>query len=444
MNWQEIYKSRLMSPAQAAMIVQSGDSICNPLALGQVSSNIVNAITDRAHELDNVLMQFSMTFRPYDVFRPEFRKKFELLFCFYNSPIMKAMAKSEWANFFPLQAADSGKKLGHRKRALGPLRLGGMTQVTPPDEHGFVSLGLDAFSTESQMDNAEYMIAQVNPNMPRTYGQTRFHVSRFSAFVEQAEPIIPLPAPEATDIEKKMAEHVMTLIRDRDCIQIGIGGVPAMISNLLEHSGLKDLGIHTEMVPMGAHRLVEKGVVTGKYKKVNTGKIVTSFCLGDQDLYKFVSENPMCEFHPASYTNRPMVIAQEDNIVAINGSIEVDLTGQIVSECIGNTMVSGSGGQLDFAIGAFWSNGGRAINLVPSTGNNGKTSRIVPYIAHGARVTVPRHYAGFIVTEYGIADLYGRSEPERAEALIKIAHPKFREELEKGARERGLLKKKYH
>ncbi|HLZ18494.1 MAG TPA: acetyl-CoA hydrolase/transferase C-terminal domain-containing protein, partial [Smithellaceae bacterium] len=244
--------------------------------------------------------------------------------------------------------------------------------------------------------------------------------------------------------EKKMAEHVMTLIHDRDCIQIGIGGVPAMISNLLLESGLKDLGIHTEMVPMGAHRLVEKGIVTGKYKKVNTGKIVTSFCLGDQELYNFVSENPMCEFHPASYTNRPMVIAQEDNVVAVNGSIEVDLTGQIVSECIGNTMVSGSGGQLDFAIGAFWSNGGRAINLVPSTGQNGAISRIVPYIAHGARVTVPRHYAGFIVTEYGIADLYGRSEPERAEALIKIAHPKFREELEKGARERGLLKKKYH
>lgn len=444
MNWQDIYKSRLMSPAEAAKIVHSGDSICNPLALGQVSSSLVNAITDRANELDNVLMQFSMTFRPYDVFRPEFRDKFELIFCFYNSPILKAMAKSEWANFFPLQAADSDRKLKHRKRALGPLRLGVMTQVSPPDDHGFVSLGLDAFSTESQMDNCEWMIGQVNPNMPRTYGRTSFHVSRFTAFVEQAEPVFPLPTPEASEIEKKMAEHVMTLIHDRDCIQIGIGGVPAMISSLLEQSGLKDLGIHTEMVPIGTNRLVDKGIVTGKYKKINTGKIVTSFCLGDQDLYNFVSENPMCEFHPAGYTNRPTVIAQEDNVVAINGSIEVDLTGQIVSECIGNTMVSGSGGQLDFAIGAFWSNGGRAINLVPSTGQNGAISRIVPYIAHGSRVTVPRSYAGFIVTEYGIADLYGRSEPERAEALIKVAHPKFREELEKGARERGLLKRKFH
>ena len=440
MSWQEIYKDRLMSPAEAARIVQSGDCIMNPLALGQVSSEIMNAITDRASELEDILMSVSMTFRPYDLFRPELRNRFQLLSCFFSSPIMKLIAKSEWANHFPMQAADVGRKIGHRMRTF-PRPLGMLMQVSPPDNHGFVNIGLDAFSTEAAMNQAKWIIAQVNPHMPRTYGRTNFHVSRFTAFVEHAEPVFPIPIPDATKVEKKMAENVMTLLHDRDCIQIGIGAVPAMISRLLEHSGLKDLGIHTEMVPAGTHRLVEKGIVTGKYKKTNTGKIITSFTLGDQELYDFVSNNPLCEFHPAGYTNLPMTIAQESNVVAINGSIEVDLTGQIVSESIGNTMISGSGGQLDFAVGSFWSEGGRAINLVPSTGSDDKISRIVPYLTPGSRVTVPRQYAGYIVTEYGIADLYGRTEPERAVELIRIAHPKFREDLERGARERGFIKK---
>jgi 4-hydroxybutyrate CoA-transferase len=315
-------------------------------------------------------------------------------------------------------------------------------QCTPPDEHGYVNLGLDTFYTEQIMDQCEWIICEVNPNMPRTYGQTNFHVSRFTAFVENPNPVIAVPTPEANEQERKMAEHVVSLLQDRDCIQVGIGAVPAAISKLLEHSGLKDMGIHTEMAPAGTHRLVEKGVVTCKYKKINPGKIVLAFTMGDKELYDFLSNNPMVEFRPTSYANYIPVLAQEENLVAINGSIEVDLTGQIVSESVGNLMRSGTGGQLDFVIGSFWSKGGRAINLVPATTLNDTVSRIVPYISHGARVTVPRHYTGYIVTEYGIADLYGRSEPERAEELIRIAHPKFREELEKAGRERGLIKKK--
>jgi 4-hydroxybutyrate CoA-transferase len=354
---------------------------------------------------------------------------------------MQQMAASEWANFIPYQSSDAGVKYSHRKR-IYKRRTGIVTQVTPPDEHGYVNLGLDTFYTESVMDQSEWVIAEVNPNMPRTYGQTNFHVSRFTAFVENPNPIIAVPTPPATDLEVKMAENVVALLKDRDCIQVGIGAVPAMISKLLENSGLKDLGIHTEMMPAGTHKLVEKGVVTCKYKKVNPGKIVLAFTLGDKELYDWIANNPMCEFRPTSYANYIPVIAQEDNIVAINGSIEVDLTGQVVSESVGNIIRSGTGGQLDFVIGAFWSKGGRAINLVPATTMNDTVSRIVPYIAQGARVTVPRHYTGYVVTEYGAADLYGRSEPERAVELIKIAHPKFREELEKAGRERGLIKKK--
>jgi 4-hydroxybutyrate CoA-transferase len=441
MSWQEIYKSRLMTAQEAARIVQSGDCMWTPLLLGQPSMLIMDAIADRKDELRNVEYINCLTLRPYKIFKPEYREAFTLAFGFYSTPHLQELAKSEWSNFLPFQSSDAGVKYSHRKRVY-KRRTGIITQVTPPDEHGFVNLGLDTFYTEQVMDQSEWVIAEVNPNMPRTYGQTNFHVSRFTAFVENPNPIIAVPTPEANEQERKMAENVVALLKDRDCIQVGIGAVPAAISKLLEHSGLKDMGIHTEMAPAGTHKLVDKGVVSCKYKKINPGKILLAFTMGDKELYEFLGNNPMVEFRPTIYANSIPIIAQEDNMVAINGSIEVDLTGQIVSESVGNLMRTGSGGQLDFVIGAFWSKGGRAINLVPSTTLNDTVSRIVPYIAHGARVTVPRHYAGFVVTEWGVADLYGRSEPERAEELIKIAHPKFREELERGARERGLLKKK--
>ena len=441
MSWQDIYKSRLLTAPEAAKIVKSGDCMWTPLLLGQPSMLIMDAIADRKDELKDVEYINCLTLRPYKIFKPEYRKTFTLAFGFYSTPHLQELAKSEWSNFFPAQSSDAGIKYGHRKRVFNR-RTGIITQVTPPDEHGFVSLGLDTFYTEAIMDASEWVIAEVNPNMPRTYGQTNFHVSRFTAFVENPNPIIAVPTPPPSDVEVKMAENVVALLKDRDCIQIGIGAVPAMISKLLENSGLKDLGVHTEMAPAGSHRLVDKGVVTCKYKKVNPGKILLAFTMGDKELYDFLGNNPMCEFRPTSYANNIAVIAQEENVVAINGSIEVDLTGQIVSESVGNLMRTGTGGQLDFVIGAFMSKGGRAINLVPSTTLNDTVSRIVPYISKGARVTVPRHYAGFVVTEHGVADLYGRTEPERAEELIKIAHPKFREELEKVARERGLLKKK--
>jgi 4-hydroxybutyrate CoA-transferase len=441
MSWKEIYQSKLMSAQDAAKILQSGDCFWFPLLLGQPSMLIPDAIADRKDELKDVEWITCLTLRPYKLFKPEYRDTFSFVSGFYSTPHMQEMAKSEWSNFVPYQSSDAGVKYSHRKRVYGR-RTGIITQVTPPDEHGFVNLGLDTFYTESIMDQSEWVIGEVNPNMPRTYGQTNFHVSRFTAFVENPSPLIAVPTPPASDVEIKMAENVVALLKDRDCIQVGIGAVPAMISKLLENSGLRDLGIHTEMMPVGTNKLVEKGVVSCKYKKVNPGKILLAFTMGDMELYNFIANNPMCEFRPTSYANYIPVIAQEENVVAINGSIEVDLTGQIVSESVGNLMRTGTGGQLDFVIGAFWSKGGKAINLVPSTTMNDTVSRIVPYIAQGARVTVPRHYAGYIVTEYGVADLYGRTEPERAEELIKIAHPKFREDLEKAGRERGLIKKK--
>jgi 4-hydroxybutyrate CoA-transferase len=441
MSWKDLYRSRVMSAPEAARIVQSGDNFWTPLGPGQPSSPIMDAIADRKDELEDVSYFSCLTLRPYKIFQPEYRKTFTLLAGFYSSAVLQAVARSEWANYWPFNASDVGQRYGRRLQ-LSPRRSGLIVQVTPPDEHGFVNLGLDTFYTESMMDQSQWIIAQVNSYLPRTFGQTNFHVSRFTAFVEHAEPLLESPQAEPSPVDVKLAENVMTLIRDRDCIQVGIGAVPAAISRLMENSGLRDLGIHTEMLPIGTNRLVEKGVVTCKYKRTHPGKIVTGFAFGDRDLYSFAGNNPMVEFYPVSYCNHVGVISREENMVAINGSIEIDLVGQVVSDSIGDVMRSGPGGQLDFTIGAALSPGGRAINLVPSTAANESVSRIVPYIRQGARVTVPRHYTQYVVTEYGVADLYARSEPERAAELIRVAHPKFREELEKTARQRGLLKQK--
>jgi 4-hydroxybutyrate CoA-transferase len=441
MSWKKHYEGRKMNATEAAKIVQTGDCIWLGLGLGQPSLPIIDAIADRKDDLKDVELMINLAIRPYKILAPEYRDTFHLMSGFYSSPPMLKIARSEWANFFVMQGSDVGIRYANRKKVF-KRRTGIILQVTPPDEHGYVNMGFDAFYTEDILDLSEWAIAEINPNLPRTYGRTNIHVSRFNAFVEIASPVMAFPPVVPTDVEKKIAEHVVNLLRDRDCLQVGLGGVPAAISSLISHSNLKDLGVHSEMAPAGLNHLVEKGIVTGKFKKVNPGKIILGFTLGDKELYGFLANNPLVEFHPCSYVNNICVIAQEDNIVAINGSVEVDLTGQIVSESLGNVMISGSGGQLDYVCGAFWSKGGRAINLVPSTSNNDSVSRIVPYIAQGARVTVPRHYTGHIVTEYGVADLVGLTEPERAEALIAIAHPKFQEDLEKGARERGILRKK--
>lgn len=442
MSWKEIYKSKLMKAEDAAKIVKSGDRFWTPLCLGQPSMLIMDALAARKGELKDVDYNYALLLRPYKILQPEFRENFTLVPAFYSPmPHQQALADSEWANFWPCQSSDIGVKLPHRNRVY-PRRTGMIMQCTPPDEHGFVNTGIDTFYTYTIMKQSDYIIAEVNDQMPRAFGETNFHVSMFDAFVENSNPIPAVPTPQASEIEIKMAQNVVSLIKDRDCVQVGIGAVPAMISKLLLDSNLKDLGIHTEMAPAGTHKLVEKGVVTCKYKKVNPGKILLTFTMGDKELYDWLGNNPMCEWRQTFYANNISVIAQEDNVVAINGSVQIDLYGQINSESYGHRMRSGTGGQLDFVIGSFWSPGGRAINLLPSTAMKGTVSRIVPALPPGTRVTVPRQYAGYIVTEHGIADLYGRTEPERAEELIKIAHPKFRDELTKAARELGLLKKK--
>jgi 4-hydroxybutyrate CoA-transferase len=434
MSWREEYKSKLCSYEEAAKIVKSGDRFFTPLGLGQPSTAIIDAIADRKDELEDVQYVSALGFRPYKIFTPEYREPFYLMCGFYSQLTMSQHA--EGASYYvPVQSSSVGHVMKKRQE-VDPRRQGVITQVSPPDDHGYVSLGLDLFFTPDVIDQGDWLVGEVNPKMPRTYGDTHYHVSQFDKFVETDEPLFSPPLPEPSEVHKKIAENVVSLLKDRDCLQVGIGAVPGHISKLIADSDLKDLGIHTEMAPMGTRQLVEKGVVTCKHKQTHPNKIVIAFAFGDQELYDFLGNNPMVEFYCASYCNSIPLLVKEKNLVAVNGSIEVDLVGTVASESFGDAMRSGVGGQLDFVIGAYWSEGGRAINILPSTAKGGTVSRIVPYLAEGARVTVPRHYVQYVVTEWGIANLAPLDERERALALIEVAHPKFRDELLKAAKKR--------
>jgi 4-hydroxybutyrate CoA-transferase len=437
MSWREEYKSKLCSYEEAAKIVQSGDRFFTPLGLGEPSKAMIDAIADRKDELDDIQYISALSFHLYKIFAPEYRETFRLMCGFYSQLTMGQHTEGS-STYVPVQSSSVGI-VARKRQEVDPRRQGMITQVSPPDDHGYVSLGLDLFYTPDMFDLVDWFVGEVNPKMPRTYGDTHYHISRFDKFVETDEPMFAPPLPEPSEVDKKIAENVVSLLKDRDCLQVGIGAVPGQISKLIAQSDLKDLGIHTEMAPMGTRQLVEQGTVNSKYKQTHPNKIVLAFAFGDQELYDFLGNNPMVEFYSASYCNSIPLLVKEKNLVAINGAVEVDLVGTICSESYGDAMRSGTGGQLDFVIGAYWSEGGRAINTLHSTAKNETVSRIVPYPTKGSRVTVPRHYAQYVVTEWGIANLAPLDERERALALIEIAHPKFRDELLEAAKKRLMF-----
>ena len=302
-----------------------------------------------------------------------------------------------------------------------------LIQVSPPDEHGYCSFGIEVGVTKTAADSARIIIAEVNPRMPRTLGDSFIHVSKIDYMVEvdYALPEISMAGDDA--VSDQIARHIANMIPDGACLQTGIGAIPNAVLKYLHHH--KDLGLHTELFTDGVIDLVEEGVLTCERKNFHQGKIIAGFLLGSKRLYDFVHDNPIVELHPTEYVNDPFNIARNDRMVAINSAIEVDLTGQVCADSIGTRFYSGVGGQVDFIRGASRSKGGLPIIAIPSTAKNGTVSRIVPTLKPGAGVVTTRNDVHFVVTEYGVADLYGRSIRERAMALVEIAHPDFRAQL---------------
>ncbi|MDO4154944.1 MAG: acetyl-CoA hydrolase/transferase C-terminal domain-containing protein [Clostridia bacterium] len=299
--------------------------------------------------------------------------------------------------------------------------------VSPPDENGYVSLGTNVDYIESTLSYCPVKIAQVNANVPYTYGKARKHVTEFDCFVRCDMPLPDVPSAPITETERKIGAYCASLIHDGDCLQLGIGGIPNAVCEALK--GKKDLGLHSEMVGDGVVDLLKSGVINNRLKNLHPGKTVLGFAFGTEKLFEYIDKNPSVEFYPIEYVNHPLVIAQNDNMVSINSCIEIDLMGQVVSDTIGMHQFSGVGGQVDFVRGATMSRGGRSIIALPSTAKQDSISKIVAKITDHSAVTTTRNDVNYVVTEYGIAQLKGKTMKERARALIQIAHPKFRPAL---------------
>ncbi len=436
MSWQSIYQSRVTTPDEAVKAVQSGNRI---FLTGNVSvpKMILAALVRRAPELRDVEICQALTVGPADYVAPEMQGHLRVNTMFISANVRKAVHEGR-ADFTPVLLSEFPLLF---KNGVLPVDVA-MIHVSPPDEHGFCSLGVEVGLTKSAAESAKIIIAEVNEQMPRTLGDSFIHVSRLSHIIPVSYPIAELRMAEEGDpvITEKIAGFIAELIPDGATMQMGIGAIPDAVLKYLFHK--KDLGIHTELFAEGVIDLVEAGVLTNARKTIHTGKIVAGFILGTQRLYNWVDDNPLIEFHRTEYVNDPFVIAQNDRMVAINSAIEVDLTGQVCADSIGPKLYSGVGGQLDFIYGASRSKGGVPIIAMPSTSvmrDGTVLSKITPMLKQGAGVVTTRNHVRFVVTEYGVAELYGKTIRQRAQNLINIAHPEFREELTRKARELNYL-----
>jgi len=421
MPWQQEYEKKLQTPEAALRAVQSGTRVYIQPGCAEPET-LVEALLKRAPFVTDVEVVHLLTLGCADYVKPEMAGHFRHNAIFIGGNVREAVNDGR-ADYTPVHLSEVEDLFESGAMPLDVVLM----QVSPPDSHGYCSFGVGVDCTLTAARCARYVIAQVNEQMPRTYGDSFIHVSQIHAFVESSRPLCQLPQPQITDLHVAIARNVASLIEDGAVVQTGIGGIPDAVLPFLMNR--KDLGVHTELVSDSVIPLIEAGVINGERKNFKPRKIILGFVLGTKKLFDFVDNNPIFEFHPNAYTNDPALIARNDNMVAINSALQIDLTGQVCSDSIGNYFYSGIGGQVDFLRGATRSKGGKPIIALPSTAKDGTISRIAPMLDPGAGVVTSRGLIRYVVTEYGVAYLHGKSIRERARALIEIAHPKFRDEL---------------
>ncbi|MBS1714567.1 MAG: acetyl-CoA hydrolase/transferase family protein [Armatimonadetes bacterium] len=418
---------RAVSADQAVKAIASGERIYIH-GMAAPPQQLVKAMSDRAPELRGVEIVQLHTEGPAPYAEPGMEESFRVNALFVGANTRKAVDEGR-ADYIPVFLSEVPALFRNRILPIDTALI----QVSPPDKHGFCSLGISIEATRAAVQTAKRVIAQVNRHMPRSHGDGLIHVDTLTSIVEHDQPLPEVLGKPAGETEAAIGRHCAGLIEDGATLQMGIGAIPdAVIASLAGH---KDLGVHTEMFSDGLVDLVEKGVVTGSQKRVHPGKIVATFVLGSQRVYDFLDDNPLVAMLDAAYVNDTAVIRRNRRVTAINSAIEVDVTGQVCADSIGCRMYSGVGGQMDFIRGAMYSEGGKPIIALPSVTNKGE-SRIVGMLKPGAGVVTTRAHVHFVVTEYGVADLYGKNLRQRAEALIAIAHPDHQEELDRAARER--------
>ena len=435
MKWQDEYKKKLVSGEEAVKAIESGDTVGMPGGSSQ-PIDVINELGKRKDELTGVTIYSGISMWPYEIFKAEYKGHMNFISLFVG-PMERPFLKD--GNIEPISYHFS---LADQISVAAGCNVY-LCEVSKPDPRGYMSFGpVGVYNGDVMAKIADTVIVQVNEHTPFVNGsQAVLHVNDVDYIVENHHPLPEIPEIPISDTEQRIGEHVAERIPDGATIQIGIGAVSDAVGKLLTTK--KDLGVHTEMMTNSMMHLAEQGVITGSKKTFHPGKIVCGFAIGNADLYKFVDHNPICEFAPVYYVNNVNNIARNDTMISINNTMTVDLTGQCASESIGFSMYSGTGGQLDFVRGANQSTGGMSFITLPSaseTKSGGTISRIVSAFKPGTVITTPRSDVHYIVTEYGVADLWLKSVPARVREMIKIAHPDFRYQLEKEAREAGLLK----
>ncbi|MFH0990437.1 MAG: acetyl-CoA hydrolase/transferase C-terminal domain-containing protein [bacterium] len=426
MSWITQYKSKIVTKEDAVSVIKSGNKI---FLSGNAATPLLltYALAQRKDELSNVEVNHLLLMGDDPLSKPGMEGHFRHNSLFVGPGDRQSIAEGN-SDYVPIHLSEVPALFTDR---IIPLDVA-IVHVSPPDDHGFMSLGVECATSKAAIEGAKVVIALVNDKMPRTLGDVFVHISRVHKIVECSIPLLELKERPSTAIEEQIADHIAPLIEDGATMQLGIGGIPDAVLTRLE--GKRDIGIHTEMVSDGVVKAIDKGVITNAKKSLHPGKVIATFVMGSQKLYDYVHNNPLFEIHPCSYTNNPFIVSQNDKMVALNSCIEVDVTGQVCSDSIGTKIYSGFGGQVDFIRGASYSKGGKPIIALPATTKNDTLSRIVKQLKPGAGVVTSRADVHYIVTEFGVASLHGKNLRQRAEQIIAISHPNFRDELEQYVR----------
>ena len=424
-TWLQKYKDKVTPAQQALSVIESGMRVY--IHPGTATPKVlVDHLVDIHHRVENVEIIHILTFGDCPYAAPEMEGHFRhnALFCGGNVRQAVNEGRADWIPIFLYEIP----KLFYEN--ILPLDVS-LVQLSPPDEHGFCSLGVGVEMTLAAIRSSKYVIAEINPRMPRILGDSFVHISKLHRIVEVDHPLYEYHAGDIDDVSREIGRRIAEHIEDGSTMQMGIGAIPDAVLHFLKEK--RDLGVHTEMFSDGAMELMDLGVITGEKKTIHKGKVVCCFLMGSEKLYDYVDNNPFIEAHPVEYTNDPFIIAQNEKMVALNSCISIDLTGQVNSDSMGTSVYSGFGGQLDFIRGASRSEGGVPVIAMPATAKNGKLSRVVGSLKEGAGVTDTRADVRWVCTEFGMVNLFGMNRRQRAKALIELAHPDFREELQEYA-----------
>lgn len=428
---QALYDNKRMTPTDAAGLIRNGDTIVVPTGVGEPPA-LLHALSERRHELRDVAVSQILPLRRFAYFDPDTRANVRHDAYFFGGA-SRPGGQAGWIDYVPAYFSELPMLLD---RGLLPAEVV-VSMASPMDEHGYFSLSLAPDYTMAAVRRARVVLLEVNPNVPFANGDCLVHVSQVAGIVESEDALFEVGLPEIGSVQEAIGKYVADLIDDGATLQIGYGGIPDAVVMQLKHK--HDLGIHTEMLGDGILSLIEAGAVTNRRKTFMPGRTVATFALGSHRLYRTMHRNPGIEMHPVDFTNDPYVAARNDNLCAINATMQIDLIGQCGSESLGHLPYSGTGGQVDFVRAANRSKGGKAFIVLPSTAKGGTVSRIAPVLSPGTHVTTSKNDINYVVTEYGVAQLRGKTAKQRAEALIGIAHPDFRGELREAARKMSLL-----